>query len=76
MAEEEFEMEGTDLVEVKTLSRAPEDYAEVNSLLKEGWTLLDVKVAEFTQEKNLKDGPPYVSRYPKVVWVLGKFAEE
>jgi len=76
MNEEELEIEEGRLVEIKVLSRAPEDDAEVKSLLNEGWVVLDVKVVELTQEKSLQDGTPYVSRYPKVIWVLGRFEEE
>ena len=76
MNEQELEIEEGKLVEIKVLSRAPEDDAEVKSLLKEGWVVLDVKVVEVTQEKSLQDGSPYVSRYPRVVWVLGMFEEE
>lgn len=76
MNEEELQIEEGKLVEIKVLSRAPEDDAEVKNLLKEGWVVLDVKVVEVTQEKSLQDGSPYVSKYPKVIWVLGRFEEE
>jgi|GEM_PF-5835491 len=76
MNEEELEIEEGKLVEIEVLSRAPEDDAEIKSLLKEGWVVLDVKVVEVTQEKSLQDGSPYVSRYAKVIWVLGRFQEE
>ena len=76
MNKEEFEVLEGKLVEIKVLSNAPEDDAEVKSLLREGWVVLDVKVVELTQERSLQDESPYVSRYPKVVWVLGRFEEE
>lgn len=75
MNEREFEIEPSVMIEIKTLEYAPEDDAEVNDLLQEGWAVLDVKVVEITQERNLRDGSPYANTYPRVVWVLGRFEE-
>lgn len=67
MNEREFEIETGGLIEIKTLEYAPEDDAEVNDLLQEGWAVLDVKVVEIMQERSLQDGSPYASTYPRVV---------
>jgi len=75
MNEREFEIEPGGLLEIKTLEYAPKDDGEVNDLLQEGWAVLHVKVVEITQERNLQDGSPYASTYPRVVWVLGRFEE-
>lgn len=76
MDEEDLEIEEGKLIEIEVLSHDPEDAAEVKSLLKEGWVVLDVKVVEVSEENSLRDGSPYMSRYPKVIWVLGRFEEE
>lgn len=72
MNEQDLQIEEGKVVEVKTLSMAPTDDAEVNSLLKEGWEFLDVKVFEGTQEVQLGDGSWYLRKYPRVIWVLGR----
>jgi len=76
MCEQEFEIEGGKLVEIKTLSVAPEDDREVNGLLKEGWSVLDVRVVELTRARSLEDGSPYPTRYSRIIWILGRFEEE
>jgi len=76
MNEQEFEIEGGKLVEIKTLSVAPEDDGEVNGLLKEGWSVLDLRVVELTRARSLQDGSPYATRYSRIIWILGRFAEE
>lgn len=76
MNEREFEIEAGGLIEIKTLSVAPEDDGEVNGLLKEGWVVLDVKVVELTRARSLQDGSPYATRYSRIIWILGRFEEE
>ena len=76
MNEQEFEIEEGKLVEIKTLSVTPEDDGEVNGLLKEGWSVLDVRVVELTRARSLRDGSPYATRYSRIIWILGRFEEE